>query len=50
MKVITAFDDISTYKQQALPKMKETIDQFRQLADVGEKQILRLEKGNQIDL
>lgn len=37
---------ISTYKQEALPKMKETINQFKELAEQGEKQILRLEQGN----
>jgi uncharacterized protein YaaN involved in tellurite resistance len=44
--VISAMDAISTYKQEALPKMKETISQFRELAVQGEEQILRLEKGN----
>ncbi|MBP0726638.1 toxic anion resistance protein [Bacillus sp. RG28] len=48
--VLSALDSISTYKQNALPKMRETINQFKQLADNGEKQILRLEKGNQIGL
>lgn len=44
--VISAMDAISTYKQEALPRMKETISQFRELAEQGEQQILRLEKGN----
>jgi uncharacterized protein YaaN involved in tellurite resistance len=44
--VISAMDAISTYKQEALPKMKETISQFKELAAQGEEQILRLEKGN----
>ncbi|WP_028550301.1 toxic anion resistance protein [Paenibacillus sp. UNC451MF] len=48
--VLSAFDSISMYKQEALPKMRETIDQFRTLADAGEKQILRLEKGNMLGL
>ncbi|MBE1447361.1 toxic anion resistance protein [Paenibacillus sp. OAS669] len=48
--VLSAFDSISMYKQEALPKMRETIDQFRTLADAGEKQILRLEKGNLLGL
>lgn len=48
--VLSAFDAISQYKQEALPKMRETIDQFRDLADAGEKQILRLEKGNMLGL
>ncbi|MDR1805244.1 MAG: toxic anion resistance protein [Clostridium sp.] len=44
--VIAALDEISSFKQQALPKMKETVAQFRQLADEGEKRIAGLEKGN----
>ena len=44
--VISAMDAISTYKQEALPKMKETISQFKELAEEGERQIQRLEKGN----
>ena len=48
--VLSALDSISTYKQEALPKMRETIHQFKELADVGEKQIHRLEKGHQLGL
>lgn len=48
--VLSALDSISTYKQEALPKMRETINQFRELADSGEQQIVRLEKGNQLGL
>lgn len=48
--VISAMDAISTYKQEALPKMKQTIDQFKDLAEKGEKQIQELEKGNQISV
>ena len=44
--VIDAMNAISTYKQDALPKMKETISQFKELAEEGEKQIQRLEQGN----
>lgn len=44
--VMSALDAISTYKQNALPKMKETINQFRDLATEGEKQIKQLEKGH----
>lgn len=45
--VISAMDEISKYKQEALPKMKETINQFKELAQKGEEQIQRMEKGNQ---
>lgn len=48
--VISAMDAISTYKQEALPKMKLTINQFKELAEVGEKQIQRLEKGSQLSI
>jgi uncharacterized protein YaaN involved in tellurite resistance len=40
-----AMDAITAYKQQALPRMRETIAQFRDLSEHGEKQIARLEKG-----
>ncbi|WP_088014004.1 toxic anion resistance protein [Gottfriedia acidiceleris] len=48
--VISAFESISTFKQEALPKMRQTILQFQELAEVGTKQIERLEKGNRIGL
>jgi len=43
---MAALDAISLYKQEALPKMKETINQFKELAEIGEKRIQILEKGN----
>lgn len=48
--VLEALDSISTYKQDALPKMRDTITQFRELADSGEQQIQRLEKGQKLGL
>ncbi len=48
--VLSALDSISTYKQEALPRMRETITQFRELADNGEQQIQRLEKGQKLGL
>ncbi|KWX89469.1 KlaA protein, partial [Paenibacillus riograndensis] len=48
--VLSALDSISTYKQEALPRMRETINQFRELADNGEQQIQRLERGNALGL
>jgi len=41
---ISALEDISTFKQQALPRMQETITQFRELAATGEREIARLEQ------
>lgn len=49
-ETLTALESISTYKQQALPMMRQTIDQFRELANAGEQQIVQLEKGNRISL
>lgn len=43
-----AIEAISTYKQQALPVMKQTIDTFREMAVQGEVQIQKLEKGSAI--
>jgi len=48
--VLSALDSISTYKQEALPRMRETISQFRELANEGESRILRLEKGQKLGL
>ncbi|GIO29139.1 MULTISPECIES: toxic anion resistance protein [Paenibacillus] len=48
--VLSALDSISTYKQEALPKMRETINQFREMAETGEKQISRMERGHKLDL
>ena len=36
--VMSALDSISTYKQEALPRMKDTIAKFKELADKGEKE------------
>jgi uncharacterized protein YaaN involved in tellurite resistance len=48
--IMSAMDAISTYKQEALPKMKETINQFKELAEKGEAQIKRLEQGDRLTL
>ncbi len=45
-----ALDSISTYKQEALPKMRDTINQFKELAAKGEEQIQQLEKGHKLEL
>jgi uncharacterized protein YaaN involved in tellurite resistance len=42
---MSALDDIATFKQQALPRMQETVAQFRVLAETGEKEIARLERA-----
>ena len=43
--VLAALDDISTFKQQALLKMHETIAQFKTLTEDGEREIARLEQS-----
>lgn len=48
--VMSALDAISTYKQEALPKMREQINQFRELAEKGEQQIQQLEKGHRLSM
>jgi len=48
--VMEAMDSISTYKQEALPKMRDTINQFKELAAKGEEQILHLEKDHKLEL
>ncbi|MDD1749867.1 MAG: toxic anion resistance protein [Methanothrix sp.] len=46
--VMEALESISTYKQEALPKMRDTINQFKELAAIGEEQIEKLEKGEKL--
>ena len=46
--VMEALDSISTYKQEALPKMRDTINQFKELAAKGEEQIQQLEMGHKL--
>ncbi|UWG96654.1 toxic anion resistance protein [Dehalobacter sp. DCM] len=45
---LSALDSISTYKQEALPRMRDTINQFRELAEKGEQQIQQLESGHKL--
>ncbi len=41
---LEALASISTYKQEALPRMRQTIDEFREMTDEGEKILQRMEK------
>ena len=34
---LSALDDISAYKEKALPQMAQTIQEFRQIAEEGER-------------
>ncbi|MDR1563541.1 MAG: toxic anion resistance protein [Oscillospiraceae bacterium] len=42
---LAALEDISTFKQQALPKMQQTVAAFKELAETGEKEISKLERS-----
>ena len=44
-ETLQALDDISAYKQEALPRMKETIATFNELAITGETKIAQMEKS-----
>ena len=45
-EALQAIEEVSTYKQQALPKMKETIDAFSEMATEGQKVVDKLETSN----
>ena len=47
---LSALDDISTYKTKALPQMAQAIQDFRTIAEEGEKQLQKLEKGKTFSL
>ena len=42
-ETLDALDDISRYKQEALPRIRQTIDEFYQLASAGEAHLRRIE-------
>lgn len=44
-EALSALNDIATFKEEALPKMAETVKQFKELADMGEKEIEKLERS-----
>ena len=43
-----ALDDIAHYRKDALPKMAATITELGQEAEVAEKAIVRMERGNRV--
>lgn len=47
-EVMEALDSISSYKQEALPRMRDTVNQFRELAAKGEEQIQQLESSHKM--
>lgn len=42
-----AIENISKYRQEALPLMSQTIKEFKELTEEGEKAIVRIESSNQ---
>ncbi len=46
---LSALDDISTYKRKALPQMAQTIQNFRTVAEEGERQLAKMEKGKKME-
>lgn len=46
IEALQAIQDVSTYKQEALPKMKETIDLFSEMAVDGQKVVEKIETNN----
>ena len=45
-EAIQAIEDVSNYKIQALPKMKETIEMFSDMAENGQKVVEKIETTN----
>ncbi len=45
-EALAAIEDVSNYKQQALPKMQETIIAFNDMAQEGQKVINKIETSN----
>jgi uncharacterized protein YaaN involved in tellurite resistance len=45
-EALQAIEDVSTYKVQALPQMKETINMFSDMADEGQRVVEKIETTN----
>ena len=46
---LQALEDIETYRKQALPQMRRTIEEFREIADAGEKKLQQMEEAGAFD-
>ena len=46
---LSALDDISTYKQEALPRIAQTIQEFKQIAEKGESRLKQMEDAGAFD-
>ena len=49
-ETLQALEDISNYKQMALPRIRQTITDFQEMAEVGEQYLQRLEESGQLGL
>lgn len=49
-EAIAAVEDVSTYKQEALPKMKETIQMFNEMALDGQRVVNKIETAETIGI
>jgi uncharacterized protein YaaN involved in tellurite resistance len=49
-EALQAIQDVSNYKVQALPQMKETIDMFSEMAQDGQKVVEKIETSNNNNL
>ena len=47
---LSALDDISVYKQRALPQMQQTIADFRMIAEEGERRLQQMEDSGSFQL
>lgn len=47
-EALQAIEDVSNYKEEALPKMKETIEMFSDMADEGQKVVEKIETKNDL--
>ncbi len=48
LEAIAAIEDVNAYKEQALPKMKETIVMFNDMAKEGQKVVDKIETSNEL--
>ena len=47
---LSALDDISVYKQRALPQMQQTIADFRSIAEEGERRLQQMDDSGSFEL
>ena len=47
-ETLEALDEINNYKQEALPRLKDTINDFQKMVVEGEKEIQKLEESREV--